>query len=65
MARDCPQIHLTFRELSHSDLIRALLAGDLDAAINSGEALPQEDTRLSVRVLIPRTQATSISRLGT
>ena len=43
MARDCPQIHLTFRELSHSDLIRALLAGELDAAINSGEALPQED----------------------
>lgn len=43
MARDCPQIHLTFRELSHSDLIRALLAGELDAAINSGEALPQEN----------------------
>lgn len=45
MARDYPQVHITFRELSHSDLIRAFDAGELDAIINNGEALSSKDTQ--------------------
>ena len=43
MAEAYPQIHLAFQEFSHSDLIRALMAGEVDAIINTGEALPPED----------------------
>lgn len=42
MGAEYPQIHLVFQELSHSDLIRALMAGEVDAIINMGEALPPE-----------------------
>lgn len=44
MAEEYPKIHLTFQEYSHSDLVRSLLAGELDAIINTGEALSSEDT---------------------
>ena len=44
MAEDYPEIHLSFLEHSHSDLVRALMAGELDAIINTGEALTGEDT---------------------
>lgn len=43
MGREYPQIHLVFEEFSHSNLIRSLMAGEVDAVINSGEALPQEE----------------------
>lgn len=43
MAEEYPQIHVVFQEFSHSDLIRTLMAGDVDAIINMGEALPSED----------------------
>ncbi len=44
MAEDYPKIHLHFQEHSHSDLVRALMAGELDAIINTGEALAGEET---------------------
>ncbi len=44
MAEEYPQIHITFRELSHSDLIRVFTAGEVDAIINYGEPLPAEDS---------------------
>lgn len=44
MAEEYPQIHVVFREFSHSDLIRALTAGEVDAIINMGDALPIENT---------------------
>lgn len=43
MAEKYPQIHLSFQELSHSDLIRSLMAGEVDAIINTGETLPPDD----------------------
>ena len=43
MAGEYPQIHLELRELSHSDLIRAFMAGEVDAIINTGDALPAEE----------------------
>lgn len=44
MAQVHPQIHITFHEMSHSDLLRSLAVGEVDAIINSGDPLPQEDT---------------------
>ena len=44
MAEEYPKIHIAFQELSHSDLIRAFMAGELDAIINYGEPLSQEET---------------------
>lgn len=44
MAEEYPKIRIFFRELSHSDLIRAFMAGEVDAIINYGEPLPQENT---------------------
>ena len=46
LGRDFPQIHLSFREFSHSDLVRALRTGEVDAVINTGEILPQEDVEM-------------------
>lgn len=43
LGEECPQIHLVFQELNHSQLIRALMAGEVDAIINTGEALPPDD----------------------
>lgn len=43
MAEDYPKIHISFQEFSHSDLVRAVLSGELDAIINTGEALPSQD----------------------
>ena len=43
MGEEYPQIHVVFQEYSHSDLIRALMAGDVDAIINMGEALPPDE----------------------
>lgn len=43
MAEEYPQIHVVFQEFSHSDLIRALMAGEVDAIINMGEPLPPEN----------------------
>ena len=43
MRAEYPQIHLSFEEFSHSDLIRTLMAGEVDAVINTGEALPSEE----------------------
>ena len=43
MGAEYPQIHVAFREFSHSDLIRALMSGEADAIINMGEALPEEN----------------------
>ena len=48
MGEEYPQIHLIFQELSHSDLIRALMAGEVDAIINTGEALPPEEVETIV-----------------
>lgn len=45
MAEDYPKIRLSFEEHSHSDLVRAVLNGELDAIINTGDAaLPGEET---------------------
>lgn len=44
MAEEYSKIHIAFQELSHSDLIRVFMAGEVDAIINYGELLPQEDT---------------------
>ena len=43
MRAEYPQIHLVYQEFSHSDLIRTLMAGEVDAVINIGEALPPEE----------------------
>jgi len=36
MSQKYPQINLTLREYSHSDLIRRFISGDLDAIVNTG-----------------------------
>lgn len=42
MGERCPEIRLTLREYSHSDLVRGLLQGEVDAAVNFGADLPEE-----------------------
>ena len=43
MAGEYPQIRLELVALSHSDLIRTFMAGEVDAIINTGDALPPEE----------------------
>lgn len=48
MAAACPAVRLELRECSHSDLVRRLLQGELDAVINFGEDVLSPDTEALV-----------------